>query len=165
MSSNENEDEQFRRVFHGECDIRNRCLDIINNIKNNYNYPGNYLSIDTNNDHFTNQAWRLLLGGYIANNTFLKEVTIDGRELNNINIWTLFETLVRSSSLSILFLVNNSTDIEGIRSIVPFLQNAPELITLSISGNTNINTECFEMVTSALHNRGMRRLVLLRIAT
>ena len=158
MSSNENEDEQFRRVFHGECDIRNRCLDIINNIKNNCNYPGNYLTIDSNNDHLTNLAWKLL-GGYIANNTYLSEVTIDGLELNNVNMCTLFETLVRSSSLRILFLVNNSIDIEGVRSIVPFLENSPELITLSISGNTNINTECFEMVTSALHNRGMRRLV------
>jgi len=158
MSSNESEDEQFRRVFHGECDIRNRCLDIINNIKNNYNYPGNYLTIDSNNDHLTNLAWKLL-GGYIANNTHLNEVTIDGRDLDNNNMCTLFETLVRSSSLRILFLINNSFDVEGVRSLVPFLGNAPELITLSISGNTNINTECFEMVTRALHNRGMRRLV------
>jgi len=148
MSSNNHieEDEQFRRVFNGECDISEECLDTINNVKNNYPNTTN-LYIDSNEDILTELAWRLL-GGYIANNTHLTQIVLEGPGL----ISTLFESLVKSSSIKLLLLDDNRFGLYGVQQMLPLLLNSPQLAELSINNNNNINTEGFELLVHTLHN-------------
>ena len=47
--------------------------------------------------------------------------------------------------------MNNEFGIDGVRSMVPFLENAPHLEKLPMNGNNNVGTECFEMLISALN--------------
>lgn len=142
------EDEQFRRVFNGECDITEESLDTINNIKNNYPNTTD-LHIDSNEEILTNLAW-ILLGRYIANNTHLIRVMLEGPGLTDARMSLLFRSLVRSSSIKLLALVDNRFGINGVEQIqrLPFLQNSPQLVDLSIIDNNNINTECFGVLVS-----------------
>ena len=155
MSNNNHieEDEQFRQVFHGECDIGEECLDTIGNIKNNYTNTTD-LHINSNEEIITYLGWRLL-GRYIANNTHLIRIALEGP------VETLFESFVRSSSIELLVLDSNYFGINGVRSMIPFLQNSPQLVDLTISDNNNINTECFELLVGTLHNNTcIKRLIL-----
>ena len=157
MSNNQiDEDEQFRRVFNGECDITEDCLDIVGNIKNNYpNITTLYIS--SSEEVLTELGWRLL-GRYIANNTHLIRIMLEGPGLTNTNMSALFERLVRSSSIKLLELGNGSFGINAVRNMLPFLENSPQLVEVSINDNNNINTECFEVLVSTLHNTGIKRL-------
>jgi len=148
MSNNNHieEDEQFRRVFNGECDISEECLDTIRDVKNNYPTTTN-LYIDSNEDILTELAWRVL-GGYIANNTHLTQIVLEGPGL----ISTLFESFVRSSSIKLLLLDDNRFGLYGVQQMLPLLLNSPQLAELSINNNNNINTECFEILVSTLNN-------------
>ena len=56
------EDEQFRRVFYGDCDITEECVDTLNRIKNNHPNTAT-LYINSNEEIITELGWRLL-GGY-----------------------------------------------------------------------------------------------------
>ena len=44
--------------------------------------------------------------------------------------------------------------------MIPFLQNSPNLSMLYLAGNSNINTECFEVLISALEGRSLQELYL-----
>jgi len=147
-------DVQFRQVFNGECDISEVCLDTIRDIKNNYPTT-TCLHINSNEQILTELGWRLL-GGYIASNTHLTEINI---ESTNVNASTLFELLVRSSSIRSLRLGRSVFGVTG-ESICPFLENSPQLISLSIINNNDVNSECFQILISALHNRGIKKLIL-----
>ena len=149
MSNNNHieEDEQFRQVFNGECDISEECLDTVGDIKNNHPYR-THLYINSNEDILTELAWRLL-GGYIANNTHLTQIMFEGGE--DARISTLFESFVRSSSIKALALDDNHFGINGVQEMLPLLLNSPQLVDLSIINNV-INTECFELLVSTLHN-------------
>jgi len=104
-------------------------------------------------ERFTDQAWRLL-GRYIANNTHLEDMS-----LSNCNLITdqkmtlLFSDLSSSKSLTQLRLSGNEFGIDGVRSMIPFLQNSPNLFEITFDRNNNINTECFELVVQTLHGR------------
>ena len=158
MSNNNHtkEDEQFRRVFNGQCDITEECLDIINNVNNNYPNTTD-LRINSDEDILTNLAWRLL-GGYIANNTHLIRIILEGPDLTDANMVTLFESYVSSSTLKVLGLFSSNIHIDGVRKMLPLLLNSPQLVELSINDNNDINTECFELLISTLHNTGIKRL-------
>jgi len=153
INNQREEDDQFRRVF-GDCDITEECVDTLNRIKNNHPNTAT-LYINSNEEIITELGWRLL-GGYIAKNTHLTEINI---ESTNVNASTLFELLVRSSSIRSLRLGRSVFGVTG-ESICPFLENSPQLISLSIINNNDVNSECFQILISALHNRGIKKLIL-----
>jgi len=107
---------------------------------------------------FTNQAWQLL-GKYIANHTHLDDVDLDGCSLTDQKMFALFSGLVKSS-LSELDIRDNVFGIEGVRSMVRFLQNSPNLSYIYIMENNNFNSECFTVLVQALQNTRVRRLEL-----
>ena len=157
MNHIDEEDEQFRQVF-GECDIPGRSICTINNIKNNYP-DTKQLDINTLDEILTESGWRLL-GGYIARNTHLTTLDIYGPVLTDaIMSSSLFKTLTASSSLKIILLRSIDFSIEGVRSMVPFLENT-ELLSFSIMTNIDFDTECFEVLVGALHNKGIQSLRL-----
>lgn len=92
-----------------------------------------------------------MLGRYIANNTYLTYFELDRCNLTDEKMAVLFGELTNSKSLQRLIIHVNGFGIEGIRSMVPFLQNSPQLISLWLRFNQNVNTECFELVISTLH--------------
>jgi len=71
----------------------------------------------------------------------------------------LFSELARSP-LSELDIRNNSFGIEGVRCMIPFLENSPNLSVIDLSRNNNINSECFEVLISALQGRPVKNLYL-----
>jgi len=155
MSSNNHidEDEQFRQVFNGECDVSQECLDTFWYIKNNYPNATN-LRINSIEEIITELGWSLI-GRYIAKNTHLTQIILEGPGMTDARISTLFESLVRSSSIKLLALGGNRFGRNGVRTMLTFLGNSPQLVDLSIYCNNNINTECFELLVSTLHNTGI----------
>ena len=138
--------------------ISNEGLDILNRLRNNQPMP----PICNNNEfslgsldvtfRFTDLSWKLL-GRYISNNIHLKRVRLDGCETDQ-NMALLFSELTSSSSLEALqigMFASSEFSINGIRCMVPFLQNSPQLKNLYMGYNNNINTECFVALVSVLH--------------
>ena len=96
-------------------------------------------------------AWELL-GRYIANNTHLKKIDLQYCSIIDAKIAAFFRGLTKSASISItrFDLMSNEFGINGVRSMVPFLESAPHLEKLLMNYNDNVGTECFEMLISAL---------------
>jgi len=147
--------------------ISNEGLDILNRLRNNQLMP----PICNNNEfslafldvtfRFTDLSWELL-GRYISNNTHLKTVRLDGCDLTDEIMTSLFGELTSSSSLERLQIGiyagrSNEFGIVGVRSMIPFLQNSPKLKNLCM-GNNNIDTECFETLISILHDKDITEL-------
>ena len=122
---------------------------MINHIKDNNNVIDELSLYSEDADRFTDLAWRLL-GRYIANNTHMKEVFLNSCNLTDEEMSLLFKELVKSVSLERLDIDDNRFGIDGVRSMVPLLQNSPHLSTLMMGGNRNINSECFGALLSAL---------------
>jgi len=158
-TDSEADDELYRQAFGDYSGISIHCLRSIRRIKNNlsnYNYDDTKLLLDGfDAERFTNQAWRLL-GRYIANNNHLYELDLDGCNLTDEKMALLFTELVKSSSLKTFHINDNSFGINGVWSMIPFLQNS-NLSTL-LSSNNNFNSECFEVLVSALNGTFMRKL-------
>ena len=59
-------------------------------------------------------------------------------------------------------LEKNEIGIDGVRRMVPFLNNARNLISVDMDGNENIDTECFRLIVQALHAAGgsIKELIL-----
>ena len=138
--------------------ISNEGLDILNRLRNNQPMP----PICNNNEfslgsldvtfRFTDLSWQLL-GRYISNNIHLKRVRLDGCTTDH-NMALIFSELTSSSSLEALqigMFASSEFSINGIRCMVPFLQNSPQLKNLYMGYNNNINTECFVALVSVLH--------------
>ena len=104
------------------------------------------------NDYFiqsmTNKEWEEL-GRDIANNTHLKDLTLNESALNLRAPSFLFRGLTRSSSIKQMNLNNNRLSATGVRSMVPFLQNANNLTSLDLDNN-NIQSEGFNELFRAL---------------
>jgi len=108
--------------------------------------------------HFTNLAWKLL-GQYSINNTHLTSIFfLRSPNFTDENMALLFGELLSSSSISSLTLRMGEFGIDGIRSMVPFLQNSPELKSIDLSENRRINTECFELLVQTLHYSSISEL-------
>ena len=124
-TDSEADDELYRQAFGDYSGISIHCLRSIRRIKNNlsnYNYDDTKLLLDGfDAERFTNQAWRLL-GRYIANNTHLYELDLDGCNLTDEKMALLFTELVKSSSLKTFHINDNSFGINGVRSMIPFLR-------------------------------------------
>ena len=154
------EDEQFNQAFGEHVDIPNECREQINNIRT----IDQVVTFKINSVHtarqLTDQAWQLL-GGYIANSTHLHTFDLDSCDLTDQQMTSLFSTLVRSESLAEFGIkFSPSFGIEGVRCVVPFLENSPDLWQVDIYHNNNFNSECFELLVKALKNTSVKRLVL-----
>ena len=99
---------------------------------------------------FTDLAWKLL-GRYIGNNTHLDTVKFDDCGLTNVKMTLLFGELVSSSSCRTLSLLDGAFDVDGLRNLVPFLGNSPEVRTIMLDGCRRLDTECFELLIQTLH--------------
>jgi len=152
------EDEQFNQAFGEHTAISADTREYINEIKNNYPLTTSFnLGFDDIDGFITDLAWRLL-GRYIANNTYLTKLDLEECSLSDEKIISLFSGLTSSKSLDRLDLDGNDFGIDGVRSIIPLLQNCPHLSTLWLAGNRRIDSECFEVLVRALHGRSIEKL-------
>ena len=95
------------------------------------------LTVDGNFEsvvNMPNDAWEQL-GHDIANNTHLQTVCFIDFALNDHIASFLFRELTRSSSMKELTLQINELSAIGVRSMVPFLQNANNLKELDLTQN------------------------------
>lgn len=112
-------------------------------------------------------AWKLL-GRYIANNTHLEYLQLSGIGLSDetIVVSSLFRGLTKSSSIEVLKFDNsrslNNFSADGVRSMIPFLQNSPQLKVIDFSGNNNVDTAVFEVLVNALDGGSINELTLNR---
>ena len=113
---------------------------------------GNYDYIQ----NMTDEEWEEL-GRDISKNTHLTKVELNHRALNNNRVSFLFRGLTRSSSMKGLQLDNNHLSTIGVRSIVPFLQNATNLTELNLSGN-RLQSEGFNFLLRALRGSPIKGL-------
>ena len=145
------DDEQFNQAFGEHTGISNRRRIQIDDVRQLAQVGDFYLQ-RSDADRFTDLAWKLL-GRYIANNSHLKRLFLDECALTDQKLASLFSGLTRSVSLETMDLYHNEFGIDGVRSMIPLLQNSPNLSVLYFHGNNNINTECFAVLVQALNGR------------
>jgi len=155
------EDEQFNQAFGEHTGIPEECREIIDLIRYNnidLDMYDNVFTLDPDDaENFSNLAWELF-GRYIANNTHLKRFGLDSCHLTDEKMTLLFRELTYSKSLNRLDLDGNEFGIDSVRSMTPLLQNCPNISTLYLCGNDNINSECFEVLISALSGKAVIEL-------
>eukprot|EP00984_Skeletonema_dohrnii_P015595 scaffold6773_cov115-Skeletonema_dohrnii-CCMP3373.AAC.5 len=96
------------------------------------------------------ESWEEL-GQDIASNSHLRELLLYEGALNDRKISCLFRRLTRSSSIREVNFSDNGFSVAGVRSMVPFLQNANNLTNLYLDGNI-IQSEGFNMLFRALRD-------------
>ena len=111
-------------------------------------------------EDMTDEDWKEL-GRDIANNTHLSNVDLGGNINDQIIISCLFQGLTRSSSMKEMQLYKNRLSVAGVRSMVPFLQNADNLTRLDLEDN-NIRSEGFNDLFRALHSSPIETLLVRR---
>ena len=99
-------------------------------------------------DNVTNDEWEQF-GHDVANNTHLKDLCLSDGTLNNQKMTSLFRGLTGSNSIEEVHLTDNRLGVEGVRSMVPFLQNASNLKILSVIGN-DIGSDGFKLLMRVL---------------
>jgi len=148
------EDDQFNQAFGKHTRISLSSRKYINDMRQLARRVKDFTLKRSDADRFTDQAWRLL-GRYIANNTHLEKITLNDCGISNEKMASLFYELTYSTSLRQLDLSVNSFGMDGLRSMVPLL-NDTNLSYLRLSHNNNINTECFELLIQTLHGRPLQ---------
>jgi len=140
----------------GQIYVSDEFLERFRQLRNNQPTNNNEFSLEESETApFTNRAWRLL-GRYIANNTHLQKLDLDGC-LTDQKMTLLFSELRGSTSLQQMYASYNSFGLVGVSNMLPFLRNA-NLSVLDLMSNTNINTECFEVLISALNGKSINIL-------
>jgi len=147
MSTSEDQ-EQFNQAFGEHTGISQRLRECINDIRQLAQIEKFTLYLSNAEvfqtwECFSDMAW-ILLGRYIGNNNHLKEMDLYNCNITNENMTLLFNGLAKSS-LSKLDLKSNPFGVNGVRCMVGFLQNSPQLICLDF-GNTNISTKGFALL-------------------
>ena len=97
------------------------------------------------------------LGRDIAKNTHLTFICLHDGALNDQKLSFFFSGLTRSSSIKEILLYNNHLSAVGVRSMVPFLQNANNLQRLQL-GDNNIQSEGFNLLLRALRDSPIEEL-------
>ena len=82
----------------------------------------------------TYEDWEQL-GHDISTNTHLEDLTLCDGALNDHKMSCLFRELTGSSSINDIYFTNNYFGVDGVRIMVPFLQNAGSLKRLDVSNN------------------------------
>ena len=104
----------------------------------------------------TDDEWEEL-GRDISNNTHLKELDLYDGALNDHKMSFFFRGLTGSSTMKEILLNKNRLTAAGVRSMVPFLQNANNLLRLDIENN-NIQSEGFNTLLRALRDSPIEML-------
>jgi hypothetical protein len=113
----------------------------------------NYFNIED----MTDDEWEEL-GRDIANNTYLGSVLLNGVvALNDHKMSFLFRGLTKSSSIKVLRSDVKGLSVAGVRSMVPFLQNANILKQLYLDDN-NIQSEGFNLLFRELRDSPIETL-------
>jgi hypothetical protein len=107
-------------------------------------------------ENMTENDWEQF-GHDVANNTHLKYLTLCDGALTEQKMLSLFGGLTGSNSIQEICLLTNGFGVEGVRSMVPFLQNAGNLKNLDVSCN-NIGSEGFALLWRTLCNRPIKQL-------
>ena len=149
--------DQFNQAFCEHTGISEDCRYDMNCIKNNLPNVNELNMRLSDTSYFTDLSWRLL-GRYIANNNQLEKVDLLCCGITDEIMASLFGELTYSTSLVYLTLCGNNIGIEGIRSMIPFLQNSPNLSSIGFNGHNNFNSECFTVLIQALQNTRVWRL-------
>ena len=97
--------------------------------------------------NFTDEEW-LEIGRALSKNTHLEDLHFYGDALNDHKMSLLFRGLTISSSIQNLCFPSNGLR-NGITSMVPFLQNASNLVELDL-GDNSIQSEEFNFLLGAL---------------
>ena len=108
--------------------------------------------------NMTLEKWEEL-GRDIAANTHLTNLDLYDGGLNDHKLSCLCLGLTRSSSIKTMFLMASRISAAGVRSMVPFLQNANSLTELNLCGN-NIQSEGFNLLFWALRDSSIEKLNL-----
>jgi len=106
--------------------------------------------------NLSNEVWEQL-GRDIANNIYFKSLVLYSGALNDQKMKFLFRGLTRSNIIRDMQLFENGFSVAGVRSMVPFLQNATNLNYLDLDDN-NIQSEGFNILFSALRNKPIETL-------
>ena len=157
MSGNNNI--QFNEAFGEHTGISANCRHDIYCVKNNDANEEMFRMSFRDARQFTDLSWRLL-GRYIANSIHLKMVDLSKCGLTDEKMASLFYELKYSNSLTRLDLVINSFGIDGLRSMIPFLKNSPNLSIIYLYRNNNISTDGFELLVQTLHGRPVKKIYL-----
>ena len=145
-SSEEEAEEPFGAEEHY---LYNRLQRVRNNDPDvtNLNILGHYDSIR----NIENEGWEDI-GRDLSNNTQLEELFLLNDALqHDEKASSLFRGWTRSSSICNLYMNENGLSVEGVSSMVPFLQNANKLRWLNLSYN-NIRAEGFNILMRALRD-------------
>ena len=127
-------------------------------VRENY-YTTTMLLGNGDDDHLNDMSdddWEEL-GRDISKNTRLKTVLYRAGALNDHKLSFFFRGLTRSSSIRDIHLPENEISVAGVRSMVPFLQNANNLTDLYLHGN-DIKSEGFNTLLRALRNNPIEEL-------
>ena len=89
------------------------------------------------------------LGKDIADNTHLVEVNLSHAALNDHRISIFSRGLARSNTMKFMTLMDNGLSAAGVRSMVPFLQNANNLTFLDLDCN-DLQSEGFNLLLRSL---------------
>ena len=104
----------------------------------------------------TGEDWEQL-GRDISNNRHLKKLEIV-TALDEQTMTSLFRGLTRSSSIEEVILTNNRSGVNGLENMVPFLQNANNLLELDFYHDDNISSEGFSLIWGALRDSPIKAL-------
>jgi len=106
--------------------------------------------------NMTDEEWQEI-GRDISKNTHLKKLRLFEGALNDDKTLFLFRGLTGSSSIKDLRLHENGLSVAGIRSMVPFLQNANKLTMVDLHDD-NIKSEGFNVLFRALRDSPIETL-------
>ena len=110
-------------------------------------------------ENYSCENWEEL-GRDISNNTHMKKVILihHSEALDDQKISFLFRGLTRSSSIKVFELYNNDLS-EGVRGMVPFLQNATNLTKLDLDGSNIRGAAGFNVLFRALRDSPIEELL------
>jgi hypothetical protein len=106
-------------------------------------------------NNMTDEEWEEL-GRDVSNNCCLEELDINDT-LSDQRMTFFFRGLIRSTSVKNVDLMYNGFGFEGVRSMLPFLQNTNNLRELNVTGN-NIASEGFKLLWGALRDSSIKEL-------
>ncbi len=154
-------DHSSEPISSDEEDIPDYSSFLINVIDMQLNKPGmkelvGYGEYQWFQGTLTDDNWEKI-GGDIAKNTHLNLLEFSHCSLDDQKITPFFRGLTRSSSINDLQLHSNEFSAAGVRSMVPFLQNANNLKYLCLDDN-NIQSEGFNVLFHALRNSPIETL-------
>eukprot|EP00984_Skeletonema_dohrnii_P012966 scaffold5316_cov90-Skeletonema_dohrnii-CCMP3373.AAC.10 len=106
--------------------------------------------------YMTDDDWEQL-GRDISNSNCLQHIEFSSC-FDDHKMTFFFRGLTRSSSIRSLGLFRNEFGFNGIQSMVPFLQNANNLLTLDFYSNDDIQTDTFNLLFRALRDSPITNL-------